>query len=268
MTRVFVKPTVASEFGEYGLADGAAFEQLFRAPHLGISSAIVSHAKGTSTFFRNLHHRARLGLVHSRGLLAQHMLVCAKRLDGLRRVKEDRSSNVDRLNRGIGESFVEGCPSAYVIRRCLCRVSRDQAIQPASGLRLNRGNDATDRDIADSNYDPVQHGRAKGKACRKLKAGLSRPSESISNTNYFLGAIASLAALATRNFTTVLALIWIGSPVCGLRPMRALRCAFTNRPRPGTTNTPFFLVSFTATSASCSRNAATVLLGSSVFSAR
>src|ERR1700693_1447917 len=84
----------------------------------------------------------------------------------------------------------------------------------------------------------------------------------------FLGAIASLAALATRNFTTVFALIWMGSPVCGLRPTRALRCAFTNRPRPGTTNTPFFLVSFTATSASCSRNPATVLLGSSVFSAR
>jgi len=43
--------------------------------------------------------------------------------------------------------------------------------------------------------------------------------------NYFLagGAIASLVAFATRNFTTVLALIWIGSPVCGLRPMRALR---------------------------------------------
>ena len=42
---------------------------------------------------------------------------------------------------------------------------------------------------------------------------------------YFLGAgaIASLVAFATRNFTTVLALIWMGSPVCGLRPMRALR---------------------------------------------
>ncbi len=43
--------------------------------------------------------------------------------------------------------------------------------------------------------------------------------------NYFLagGAMASFVAFATRNFTTVLALIWMGSPVCGLRPMRALR---------------------------------------------
>src|SRR5438132_12053221 len=84
--------------------------------------------------------------------------------------------------------------------------------------------------------------------------------------NYFLGAIASFAALATRNFTTVLALIWIGSPVCGLRPMRALRCAFTRRPNPGTTNTPFFFVSFTAVSTRCSRHAATDLLFISIFS--
>src|SRR5580692_6318787 len=84
----------------------------------------------------------------------------------------------------------------------------------------------------------------------------------------FLGAMASLAALATRNFTTVLALIWIGSPVCGLRPTRALRCAFTRRPSPGTTNTPFFFVSLMAVSARCSRNAAACLLLSSFFSAR
>src|SRR6185369_45401 len=96
----------------------------------------------------------------------------------------------------------------------------------------------------------------------------SRPSHKPKNQNYFLGAIASLVALATRNFTTVLALIWMGSPVCGLRPMRALRCAFTKRPRPGTTNTPFFLVSLIAVSARFSRNAAAVLLFAPTFSAR
>ena len=42
---------------------------------------------------------------------------------------------------------------------------------------------------------------------QKPKGRLGRPSPSIKNQNYFLGAIASLAALATRNFTTVLALI-------------------------------------------------------------
>src|ERR1700761_4540311 len=86
--------------------------------------------------------------------------------------------------------------------------------------------------------------------------------------NYFLpGAIASFAALATRNFTTVFAGILIGSPVCGLRPTRALRFDFTRRPRPGMTNTPFFFVSLIATSANDSRKAAAVLLLTSWLSA-
>src|SRR5260370_6289358 len=41
--------------------------------------------------------------------------------------------------------------------------------------------------------------------------------------NYLAPKIASLAALATRNLTTLLAAIWMVSPVAGLRPTRALR---------------------------------------------
>ena len=52
------------------------------------------------------------------------------------------------------------------------------------------------------------------------------------------GTTASLAALANRNFTVVLALILIASPVAGLRPIRAARCAFTSLPRPGIVNSP------------------------------
>src|SRR5258707_1358496 len=89
----------------------------------------------------------------------------------------------------------------------------------------------------------------------------------LTSRSYFLGAIVSFTALATRNFTTVLALIWMGSPVCGLRPMRALRLDFTKRPRPGITKRPFFLVSLIAVSARCSKNAAAVLLLVSIFSA-
>src|SRR5580700_9092736 len=103
---------------------------------------------------------------------------------------------------------------------------------------------------------------------KNQRPALGRPSSNLRKSNYFLGAIASFAAFATRNFTTVFALIWMGSPVCGLRPMRALRCAFTRRPSPGTTNTPFFFVSLMAVSARCSRNAAACLLLSSFFSAR
>ena len=85
---------------------------------------------------------------------------------------------------------------------------------------------------------------------------------------FFGGAMTSFAALATRNLTTVLALILMASPVWGLRPMRALRSALTRRPMPGMTKTPFFLVSLIAVSASRSRKAADCLLVSSSFSAR
>src|SRR5215475_1638827 len=62
---------------------------------------------------------------------------------------------------------------------------------------------------------------------------------------YFLafgGTILSLAALATRNLTTVLAGILISSPVAGLRPLRALRLALTSLPIPGKVNAPVFFV--------------------------
>src|SRR5438270_1863127 len=49
--------------------------------------------------------------------------------------------------------------------------------------------------------------------------------------------------------------------------MRALRFAFTRRPRPGITKMPDFLVSLIAVSASVSRNVAAVLLLVSSFSA-
>src|SRR5438552_561862 len=50
---------------------------------------------------------------------------------------------------------------------------------------------------------------------------------------YLAPKMASLAALATRNFTTRFAGIWICSPVAGLRPMRAARLTNTSLPNPG-----------------------------------
>src|SRR5271169_4365908 len=85
------------------------------------------------------------------------MLARAKRLNGLRRMQKNGSRDVNRVHRGIGEGCVECGPDASIVRRGLCRITRDQAIQAASRLGLNRGNDATDGNIADSNYDPVQH---------------------------------------------------------------------------------------------------------------
>src|SRR5579863_421236 len=80
---------------------------------------------------------------------------------------------------------------------------------------------------------------------------------------------ASLSAFDGRKRTTVFALILIASPVWGLRPMRALRCALTTRPNPGITNLPALpLASFTASLKSSSKNRVAVFLGVPTFSAR
>src|ERR1700678_545778 len=97
------------------------------------------------------------------------MLAGAQSLDGLRRVKIDRSSDIDRIHRGIGESFVERGPGSNVVRLRLRRVARHQAIQAASGLGLNSGNDAADGDVANSNYDPVQHRQSELRCAEKFK---------------------------------------------------------------------------------------------------
>src|SRR5882724_10005905 len=88
----------------------------------------------------------------------------------------------------------------------------------------------------------------------RVAGGAAQAKPAPAPSSYFFllppGAIASLAAFATRNFTTVFAAILIAWPVAGFLPMRALRFAFTSRPRPGITNTPFFLVSWIAVLAS------------------
>ena len=72
-------------------------------------------------------------------------------------------------------------------------------------------------------------GRFAGGACRSGEAD----KVGIDPADHFEPRIASLAALATRNFTTFLAGILISAPVAGLRPTRALRLTRTSLPTPG-----------------------------------
>ena len=58
---------------------------------------------------------------------------------------------------------------------------------------------------------------------KKAYPFLSRPVMTKNKTDYFLPRIASLAALATLNFTTFLAGILMVSPVAGFLPIRAFR---------------------------------------------
>src|SRR5271165_5149562 len=60
---------------------------------------------------------------------------------------------------------------------------------------------------------------------------------------FFTPKTPSFAALATRNLTTVLAGILIFCCVFGLKPVRAFLFCFTSLPKPGKTNSPFFLIS-------------------------
>src|ERR1700730_13844062 len=82
--------------------------------------------------------------------------------------------------------------------------------------------------------------------------------QSLRRKDYF--RTASLNAFAARKRTTVLALILMVSPVAGLRPRRALRCALTARPRPGITNLPALLASFTANLNNSSKKATVCFL--------
>src|SRR5262249_47557450 len=85
-------------------------------------------------------------------------------------------------------------------------------------------------------------------------------------SSYFLPSTVSLRLLARRNLHTRLAGILMGSPVCGLRPMRALRLASTSLPKPGSTK-PFF-ASLVARLRTSSKTSAICFLERFVFWAR
>jgi len=100
-----------------------------------------------------------------------------------------------------------------------------------------------------------------------LEEGVQNPV--LSNRVYFFGGtIASLQALATRIFTTVLAGILICSPVAGLNPFRAFLLERTSLPIPGRVKTPDFFVSEMASAATSSMIAAEVFLERPNFAAK
>src|ERR1700745_4504597 len=86
--------------------------------------------------------------------------------------------------------------------------------------------------------------------------------------HFFTPRTVSFATLATRNFNTVLAGILIFCCVFGLKPVRAFLFCFTSLPKPGKTNSPFFLISLYASALSVSRNTPAGLLLVSVAAAR
>ena len=92
------------------------------------------------------------------------------------------------------------------------------------------------------------------------------PDETGRPVSYFLPSTESFMALARRNLHTRLAGILIGSPVWGLRPIRALRLASTSLPNPGSTNP--FLASLHASAVSSSKTSPICFFVRLVFWAR
>src|SRR6185369_950175 len=71
--------------------------------------------------------------------------------------------------------------------------------------------------------------------------------QSVGRYYFFLEATASLRALPGRNLGTLAAAILISLPVCGLRPVRALRVETSKLPKPtSVTLSPFLSASVTA----------------------
>src|SRR5207245_1567373 len=107
--------------------------------------------------------------------------------------------------------------------------------------------------------------RRRGAASRLGRRAVGPPP---GRPSYFLPSTVSFKLLARRNLHTRLAGILMGSPVCGLRPMRAFRFASTSLPKPGSTNAPAFFASRDARASVSSRTPSICFLVSVVFSAR
>ena len=162
-----IKPAVTGEFGDDRTPDGSGFQQLLRALHFRIAAAIVSDTERLAAVFYGLRlgrlqHGAGLRLVHRHGLLAEHMLAGAQGLNGLRRMKEHRRTDVDGIHYRIGECLIESRENPGIVRGGFRRIAGDEAIKRAAWLGLNRGNDAASRNVADSDDDPVVMSRFQG----------------------------------------------------------------------------------------------------------
>ena len=98
------------------------------------------------------------------------------------------------------------------------------------------------RSVGDRGPEPSRRQKSKGRCLLTSARSTCRGRTMI--RCYLRGRTASLSCLTMRALTTVLAGILMGSPVAGLRPMRALRFCTTSFTIPGSTNSPERFSSF------------------------
>src|SRR5882672_7295910 len=114
----------------------------------------------------------------------------------------------------------------------------------------------------------MTRGRARARCRRARVATPPARRRARDRGRYFLPSTVSFRLFARRNLHTRLAGILIGSPVWGLRPIRAFRFASTSLPKPGSRNTPDFFASLAASASVSSRKLSTCFFERLVFSAR
>jgi hypothetical protein len=154
----------------------------------------------------------------------------------------------------IGRSVRAGSPGALSACSCLHRSLRfrDDS-RRKSGLSVGMSRDAVfpawrkpdrarNRDRG-AHLKPIRRPGAPQFILRARSPQACCLPRSAPRSGYFLTPrIASLAAFATRNLTTVLAGILIFCCVFGLIPIRAFLFCFTSFPKPGSINSPSFLI--------------------------
>ncbi len=155
---VVFQPTMTVCFGENGPADGTFEHELSGANELGKESAVVGDGEEPLMSAGRGNHGLRIGEVHRSGFFAEDVLACAKAGNGLGRMKKDRRGNVDGVNRGGEESNFEiGEDLDAGICGGLVRVACDERLQVAALLGENGRDDATARDVANSDDKPANH---------------------------------------------------------------------------------------------------------------
>ena len=124
---------------------------------LGILAAVVRDAEELAGFGGGLGHRAGVEVAEGHRLLAEHVFSGAQRGDRLRRVERDGGGDIDGVDGGIAQGFVEIAPHVRGVAGALGGIARDDAIKGAARLGDDRRDDAPHGDVADSDDDPIQH---------------------------------------------------------------------------------------------------------------
>ncbi len=157
MSAIIPAPLVASKFSQNRRANHTRCQQFLRPSKLRISPPIIRHAKNRPHSFRSAQPSpapqphsspsASRRAHASQPAAPESSAACAEKPESPRKLRPPPNPPEPRPAK----------PSSNVTLRSLRRIARNQSVQPAARLRLNRRNHAASRNIADSDQDPIKH---------------------------------------------------------------------------------------------------------------